>query len=372
MTPPDRLALTGFFVAFAACFPRKWSIALMCLLACVANAWGQTPAYRSAVVSVGQRDPSNPNASFAGVGTVVKLDNGKAIVVSCAHIFESGTPCWVEWPTGRVPARLLGTNGPLDLAALYAEGAPQGVTELPVAMEFPQRGEQVEFVGRGGGQWKHIVVSVLGYTGRAGKTSQLVSDFTPISGDSGGPLIYKGRLAAVNWGYAIDGANKSQGTWAGQIGEFLTQCYGGSCQVPFDQGGGYEAPPMVNIQPQPQPTTDPQINKQVHDLTISFNAWVEHVKKIEGKPGPKGDKGDPGPAADTAALQQQIAVLQAQVIALQNTQPQSPNVDAIAEQVIKRIPPTKFEIYDNGKFLDSRVVPPGGTVPLERYSIGAK
>ena len=97
---------------------RDAAILLSLLLLTSAAQAATTPIadYHKAVVKVGQKESSNVSA--AGTGTVICKDNG-GIVITVAHIFESGGPCWVDYGNGRRwPARLIGANRELDIAAL--------------------------------------------------------------------------------------------------------------------------------------------------------------------------------------------------------------------------------------------------------------
>jgi hypothetical protein len=77
---------------------------------------------------------------------------------------------------------------------------------------------------------------------------------------------------------------------------------------------------------------------------------LQNAKPIPGPPGPEGKQGPGGPAGPAGKDGQPPAI----------------------DQIVKQLPPIKFEIWDDGKLKDTRTVPLGGVVPLERYLIGAE
>jgi len=234
----------------------------LCLLLCLVAApcWGQEYDVR-AVVQVAQQDPANPAGSFQVVGTIVSTDNNRAVVVTVAHAFETrDSPRWVQWSDGRrVPAMLVGVDYRLDVAAVVANNPPD-VTPIAIAGEgeYPQAGDRVHFLGHGGGNWRHFEVTVKGYTSKSemsGFNTQLCTDLRPISGDSGGPIIYKGKLVGVQWGGPSTQeqptvATESHATYSGEITRLLTQwrvCPNGQCPQP----------PMRPVPSRPQPPAKP-------------------------------------------------------------------------------------------------------------------
>lgn len=305
-----------------------------------AVAMGQTVELRQAVVAVGMRDPANPSGSFRTVGTVIDRTAESATVLTVAHLADGGRgQFWVGYPDGRqVNAQLVGLDRAHDLAVLRAP-QPGGVAVMPIADvgEIPTTGDTVEFIGHGGGRLRHMLVTVRGYAvdTEAGDLSQLVADFQPISGDSGGPFVFKGKLVGVQWGGPAhaqsSGAYESHGTEALHVRAFLTQYRvcppGGNCPPQYYPQQQPTQPPLVPVTPQ-QPKT------------------VKGETGPAGPQGPKGDKGEPGPPGRDGkdGKSPDVALIVKEVIS--NLPPQEqPQVDleVIVAEVIKRLPP----IYAN-------------------------
>lgn len=323
-----------------------------------AVAVGQTVELRQAVVSVGMRDPANPSGSYQTVGTVIDRTADSATVLTVAHLTDNGRGgYWVAWPDGRrVNAELIGLDRAHDLAAFHAP-QPGGVSVMPIADEgeLPTIGDTVEFIGHGGGQLRHMLVKVRGYATdtEAGDLSQLVADFQPISGDSGGPFVFKGKLVGVQWGgpahAKASGAYESHGTEALHVRAFLTQyrvCPPGANCPPSP--GYYQ--PQQPTQPPLVPVT-PQQPKTVKGETGP--AGPQGPKGDAGLAGPRGERGEAGPAGPQGPAGKDAVI----------------DYDKLADAVSKKLKPITVKIYDDGKFIDSLEVPLGGTLPLERYSI---
>jgi hypothetical protein len=207
-------------------------------------------------------------------------------------------------------------------------------------------------VGYGGGQFRHFTTTAAGYKERNGKFSQLAMTFISISGDSGGPVLYKNKVVAVQWGH--DGTN-SQGTVCGHIQTFLTQwqvpiCRDNSCSQPIVRPI-QQQPPLATVPPKPTTPAKPCNcdNASLLARITILEAELVTLKtrpQVAGPAGPKGDKGDAGPAGAAATI--------------------NPN------ELAKQLPPITVELYDEGELTDSRKIPLGGVLPLGRYSIGGK
>ncbi len=292
------------------------TIALTLLLGCLAAvAMGATtePAdYHRAVIKCGQE--VGGGHSYSGTGTVVCRENG-GIVLSVAHIFEGQGQCWIDWGNGRRSyARLIGRDAAQDLAVLQAQGVPDDVPVIPVAAqsEFAPGGSQVEFIGYGGGNFRHFTANTVGYD-PARPGAPILMDFVSISGDSGGPVLYQGKLVAVQWGH---NGTHSMGSSCGKIQEFLTQS-----RVPACQGGAcYQYQPQVRPA---QPIARPQ-----------------PLAPVPAKPC----------NCDNAALIARITKLEAELLAVKSVKPkdgvdgkdgESPKIEAIVAEVVKQVPQTK-------------------------------
>lgn len=333
---------------------------LFCLLILASSAQAAvTPLadYHKAVVRVGQQESANVSA--AGTGTVICRENG-GLVISVAHIFETGGPCWVDYGDGRrYPARLIGVDRTLDIAALITAAPPEDIPCLPLgeSSEYAPGGSEVEFIGFGGGDFRHFTANCMGYGERGGSGSQILLNFKSISGDSGGPVLYNGKVVAVQWGWSDDGSGaKSQGTYCGRIQEFLTQYRVPVCQSCEPVVRPISRPPLAPVPPKPVTPATPA--KPCNCDNAVLIARIEKLEKellVVGArpmlPGPVGPAGPAGPKGDTGA-------------------PAQINPAELAKQ----LPPITFEIWNDGKLIPggTRIVPLGGTLPLERYLIGGK
>lgn len=329
------------------------AFSLGCVAAVALGATTEPADYHKAVIKCGQE--VGGGQSFAGTGTVVCRENG-GIVLSVAHIFEGSGQCWIDWGKGRRSyARLIGRDPNADLAVLQAQGVPEDVPVIPVAApsEFAPGGSTVEFIGYGGGNFRHFTANTVGYD-PARPGAPILMDFVSISGDSGGPVVFNGKLVAVQWGH--DGTH-SMGSSCGKIQEFLTQS-----RVPVCQGGNCYQPQVRPAQPIARPPLAPFPAKPCNCDSAALIARITKLEAeivrlqglaVPGPPGPAGPEGKQGPAGPAG-------------VAGKDGQPPA------IETIIDAIPPTTFEIWDDGKLVGTRKVKPGGVLPLERYLIGAE
>jgi len=300
------------------------AIAAALLLASAARCFGLDYDTR-AVVLVQQ--PSGPGVSATACGTLVAVENGIGLVLTVAHVLESDSRRFVEWQSGgSSPATLIGADATMDIAALVVAMPASDIRPIPLAgeSEHPQAGEQVRFIGHGGGQWRHFVVGVLGYDHKASESynSQLRLGFRPISGDSGGPIIHNGKLVGIQWGgpalQSESIAYESHATYSGVIEHRLTQwrrqypqCPGNYCQPPAQA-----SPQPVRPQPPATPPSappraggagcqckgstackcDPKANACACDQSeiAALKVEINNLKVLIASGSLKGEKGDDG------------------------------------------------------------------------------
>ncbi len=287
----------------------------------------QTPTadYQRAIVRVGREDLSEPGASYSGAGTFVAHSaDHRGLVLTASHVVDQGGGrIWVDFGRGRQTASLLGSDANLDLAALVIDNPPADVRAIPVGGEgeWPHAGENVEVIGFGGGQFRHYSARVRGYTEKdARRVSQLVVAFQPISGDSGGAILYKQKLVGILWGGPCDGpqqaAYETHATCCIYIRRFLDGI--GVRLKPRQPPTGQSpstAEPFVTptqVTPPPQavpPTVDSQrlaaIEERLDELAARLSAVSAGPIGAAGAQGPQGLPGPAGPAgkdADPAAL----------------------------------------------------------------------
>lgn len=144
-----------------------------------------------------------------GTGTLVSVDHGRGVVLTAAHLFaEAVGPITVEFYDGQVSgATILALDKYLDIAALWIF-APQGIDPLPIADVAPKLGEEIEIWGYGPDRFRSFLAvrsapipfladrpgSLLGAQG-------VENHQVTIPGDSGGAVVWHGRLVGMHWGY---------------------------------------------------------------------------------------------------------------------------------------------------------------------------
>jgi hypothetical protein len=157
-----------------------------------------------------------------GSGTLVRKEDGRGLVLTCAHLFRGGIgEVNVAFPgASQHKARVLAVDETWDLAALeIAEPSPEPIA---IAADPPQPGESLQSCGFGSdGRYWCSQGRVLGYARPAGGTTRETLTLTGSAreGDSGGPVFNaRGELVAVVWG--TDGRTV-EGTYCGRIRRFL-------------------------------------------------------------------------------------------------------------------------------------------------------
>lgn len=318
-----------------------------CCLSAASGAQTQAAPYHQAIAHV--TNWNNGSSGTAGSCTLVAISpNGRAgLVLTNHHVvgeerlgtivvnFKNGARCQAEY---------LGSDGQLDLSALLI-APPPGIEPIPVAgpNECPQIGETVEVCGYGGGNWRHNTARVFGYTDSP-HPANIAIDYQSISGDSGGPILYRNQVVGVLWGgpveehtmrmistngaycrpirtwlvrrwgarfpWMIKGAGSGGGGGGAAGGGQLAQ--GPACYP----GGPCNQPPPTSYQPPQQPPSGPPVIQptdptsgqpapsqsditrilvMIQQLDQRQTTIESTIKNISTTPGPAGPPGPMGP-----------------------------------------------------------------------------
>ena len=306
--------------------PRFTTISiLLAALACAAPLLGQS--LTDAVVRVHCRQS-------AGSGTLIHARGGTGYVLTAAHVVEGGGPVQVRWHDGHAaPATLLAADGQLDVAVLRVV-PPANATTIPLAESdhWQQRGETVELIGYGGGGLRHWQASVNGYamTDGVGRCQTLSLHTQTIGGDSGGAIVWRGKLVGVIWGGPLAGPRgpmlATHGTSCVAIGPFLRQHNIDLTEpalaqiirpgVPSCRDGRCPLPPRIS-NPSPSAANQqqlldavarlekriaeleqhPNLNVNVHDVSRRLIDIMAADPRFRGPPGKDGRDGADGRAA---------------------------------------------------------------------------
>lgn len=286
----------------------------------------------------------------AGSGVVIVCRNGKALVLTNDHVVNEAFPHGQQYLSEyRVVyadgtsyrATLVDHSARYDIAALLFEPG-RDVPVIPMAEREAVKGEQIILCGYGGGRWKEVHGTVLGYAmSRSAGEYELAVTPISIPGDSGGPIIRvtngQPEVVGILWGGPVSGGRMvhtqairpaTADAWGAAREPFWRRIFecrpGCGCSpnqppsaVPpstYPDTTPPTAPPQIS-QPAPaQPYDDSdikaeidrirqQLDKLQQDTDKRIGAIADGVKGLGeaikaipcGPAGPQGPKGDPGP-----------------------------------------------------------------------------
>ncbi|WP_162275862.1 S1 family peptidase [Roseimaritima ulvae] len=278
-----------------------------------------------------------------------------------------------------------------------------------------QQGDMAFLAGTAKGSLDMWHGPVTGYWDTdTGASDWMSIDGSATEGDSGGPVFTEtGRLCGVLWGG--DG-RETMASNCGRIRRFLlpwnarlaawqeSQCQGSVCypsQIPHQQPRQQRLPTAPNRQTIPstgqptpvpsgvarQPSASPSV-PQISDEAIAahlFDQMKNHSALFKGEKGDKGEpgpKGDPGPEGQITSqhLKSVVFAVTDQLRNDSNLKGEpgkdgrdgvSPtlDIDAIAAQVLARLPPIPVQTYDRqNQLIDTEYYPFGTPIKL-RYGL---
>lgn len=216
-----------------------------------------------------------------GTGTLVAVEEGRSLVVTCAHLFEptpgaSGPQIGVLFPDGQTfRGRLVAFDSTWDLALV--ELPPVGIAPIPVAERLPAVGQWLVSGGYGpDGQFVYNRGQLRGYvaTSRTPTAEMLSLTGAARKGDSGGPVLdASGQLVGVLWG--SDGQMVVASSCL-RVRELLRRILGRGEQWPVPAGS--QPPtlaPLPDSTPPPTPTVPPG------SFQSQLAALADRVAKLE-------------------------------------------------------------------------------------------
>lgn len=176
-----------------------------------------------------------------GGGTGWIVDREKKLIVTCEHVVESFPVVQIVFPryeNGRVvtsrtayatakpvAGRVVLVDKARDLALVEVESLPADATEIKLAGEMPEPGEEVHAVGCPGASLGFWVYS-YGKVRQIHGSPSLIETQVPINkGDSGGPLVNdRGELVGVNRAKYKDNAEERAQlvSWSTDVREVKT------------------------------------------------------------------------------------------------------------------------------------------------------
>lgn len=148
-----------------------------------------------------------------GTGTLVaRYEQGGVMcgyVLTARHVVEDGPACVVVWQSGYRSVGRVDAVGAIYDTALIRVAPPDDSSEIPVAEEPAPSGVTVRVFGYGG-QYDQTVrslrlmqgeVKVRGYADY-GNEMRIICDPWCMSGDSGGPIVFRGKVVGIISGYS--------------------------------------------------------------------------------------------------------------------------------------------------------------------------
>ena len=140
----------------------------------------------------------------SGSGTLIWNNGSEGYVLTANHVTQGAQSGVITYHGGQQSKfRVVGADALGDLALLKTD-PPDDAICIPLGEEAdaPLKGEVVELVGYGGGRFLAWGGEVNGYArcGHTGPYQELTLNTQTISGDSGGAMIYNGKLVGVIWG----------------------------------------------------------------------------------------------------------------------------------------------------------------------------
>lgn len=292
-----------------------------------------------------------------GTGTLIYCDTPETgIVLTAWHVIEGqGQQGTLRWPSGETTGfRIVGAEEGPDLAVLRCY-LPKQYAVVPLAEvdEYAEAGETVEVCGYRAtyrGRMCHFFAKVSGYATRDSERHDQISvRAQTVSGDSGGPIIYRGKVVAVLWGFegGVDGTPAiTHGACCVRIRSFLDRF---RCRPPAPR-----PPPQPPVLPGPvdavetpperepiaqQPACQCPPHKPCNcdpEALVRLETRLETVEALhtkldallaggklkgeKGEQGPAGERGPQGPAGPPA-------------------KESNVDVDVLVAEVIRRLPP---------------------------------
>lgn len=313
--------------------PLKIIAGLTWMLSCAASL--AAGSFSEAVVRIHCRQS-------AGSGALIHVHGSSGYVLTAAHVVEGGGQAQAQWHDGYTAiATLVAADAQLDVALLRVTPPANAITiKLAESDHWPQRGEMVELIGYGGGRLRHWQASVNGYvmTDGIGRHQTLSLHTQTIGGDSGGAIIWRGKLVGVIWGGPLAGPRgpmlATHGTSCVAIGPFLVKhgvdltapalaqiirpvapdCRDGSCPLPMR----ISPPRRPHIPDQRPPKADqqqlldavarlekriaeleqhPNLNVNINDVSQRLIDLMATDPRFRGPPGADGRDGANGSTA---------------------------------------------------------------------------
>ena len=154
-------------------------------------AWSPpAPYHRTSVVRVRA-------GGYAGAGVLVEGN----FVVTAKHVLASSLMATATWADGQSRSGSVLTSATGEDLGAFAVDPPSGAIGLEISTTPPPLGAMVEYHGFGGPSVASAgpVDMLRHYLGRASRSEPdtLIGEASALYGDSGGPVIYQGRLVGV-------------------------------------------------------------------------------------------------------------------------------------------------------------------------------
>ncbi len=298
------------------------------------------------------------NDAMQGTGVIVDVSNGKATIVSCAHILKEGYRPSVRYFNDQERlAEIVTTDAMADLSVLRAN-IVEGARIIKIDND-PQPGTKVYYYG----------YSEKGFTGGGGvvrgyEGSNVIFSGEVLSGVSGGPIYTKRGLVGI----VTECRQYQGGPW---------QTYG-PCATRIRRLLKKALPPYPNrpgiIVPKP-PVRKKPLPRTSRPIPTVVLEPQEPLELVVFPPKPQ--------QQDISALLARIDKLEAQIAALQS-RPGIPGLrgpagrdgkdgtdaslqpiplDDLAAAVEDRLPPIYVQVIRDGKVVKLKAVPLGGTLP---------
>ena len=237
------------------------------------------------------------NTYNSGTGTLIERKGKRGLIVTNHHVTPNEDNLtrvrFTNLSTGNMveyTAKVIHTDKKYDLAFLTTVNLPDSVDPLRLAERngFASRGENVQVMGFGGGQFRVWNSQVEGYspTKETGFNHNVMLAPNSIAGDSGSPVLFNNRVVGVIWGKQpyyrnqTDAAFRQNVVWKSE----------GSCIVPIsdivnDQLGdwsfttnvGFPQLSSVNPKPSGKGSTDDRFAKQTGGRSRSSSAPAVNV-----------------------------------------------------------------------------------------------